>query len=187
MDAAWRAGRLIARPSGHGEKYGVEVTDAGGATLATCAADGTISVPSGAQLLSAPLRLEGRGDKPTDATVAIADAEGVPVGTARVTKYGVGPRAKKATIEVTTPQGESVLRVEPSDKRGQELALTAGETEIATVTVEQVKAGFLRKTRIYTVDIRQPPPEPLQPLALATLIRYDVLLNAVVAAVASDR
>jgi hypothetical protein len=181
----WQAGRLVVRPSGHGKNYGVEITDEGGATLATCAADGTISDTSGARLLSAPLGWDGRGNKPTEAKVEIADADARPLGTARVTKYGVGPRAKKATIDVVDPQGGSVLRVEP-DKRGQALTLSAGETEVATAAVEQVKAGFLRKARVYTVDIRQPPPEQLRPLALAALIRYDALLNAVVATVASD-
>ena len=187
MDAVWPAGRLTLRPSGHGQKYGVEVTDAGSATLATCTADGTITDGSGGLLFNAPLRWEGRADKPTDALVEVADAAGSPLGTARVTKYGVGPRAKKATIEVTDSHGAPVLRLEPRDKRGQELVLTAGDTEVAAVAVEEVKAGFLRKARVYTVETGNAAPEPLRPLALATLIRYDALLNAVVSAAAHDR
>jgi len=186
VDAVWQAGRLILKPSGHGQKYGVEVTDAGGTALATCAADGEIRDASGALLLGAPLSWHDRGDKPTDALVAIADADGTPLATARVTKYGVGPRAKKATLDVTDPRGEPLLRLEPRDKRGEELALTAGETELATATIEQVKAGFLRKARVYTVELGPAAPEPLRPLALATMIRYDALLNAVVSAAASD-
>ena len=187
MVAVWQVPRLILRPSGHGDGYGVEVCDEAGSTLATCSADGTIRDASGAVLLSAPLGWDGRGDKPTDAFVSVADADGRPLGTARVTKYGVGPRAKKATIDVTDGQGSHVLLLEPRGKRGEELRLVSGEAELATIAIEQVKAGFMRKERVYTVDLGTAIPEPLRPLALATAVRYDVLLNAVVSAVARDR
>jgi len=186
-DIFGQATRIVVRPTGHGKNYSVDVTDQAGSTLATCDAEGVIRDTAGAPLLSAPLRWDGRGDKPTDAGVEIADAEGRPLGSARIASYGVGPRAKKATIEVADAQPTSVLRLEPRDKRGLELALTAGDDELATIAVEQVKAGLLRKARVYTVDIAQPAPEPLRRLALATVIRYDVLLNAAVAAVARDR
>ena len=186
-DVFGQATRIVVRPTGHGKNYSVEVSDQAGSTLATCDPEGVIRDAADTPLLSAPLRWEGRRDKPADAGVEIADADGQPLGSARIANYGVGPRAKKATIEVADAQGTSVLRLEPRDKRGEELALTAGDDELATITVEQVKAGFLRKARVYTVDIAQPAPEPLRRLALATAIRYDVLLNAVVAAVARDR
>lgn len=186
MDGLLQAGRLTLRPSGHGRGYSVEVTDAGGTTLATCAADGTIADPAGTPLLRAPLDWEGRRHKPTDAFVQVTDAEGSALGTARVVKYGVGPRAKKAAIEVTEAQGAPALRLEPSDKRGDQLTLTEGATQVATVGVEQVKAGLLRKARVYTVEFASSPSEPVRPLALATLIRYDALLNAVVSASARD-
>jgi hypothetical protein len=186
-DVFGQATRIVVRPTGHGKNYSVEVSDQAGSTVATCDPDGTIRDAAGTPLLSAPVRWAGRGDKPTDAGIEIADAGASPLGTARVVKYGVGPRAKKATIEVTDAQGAQVLRLEPRDKRGEELALTADDSEIATVAIEQVKAGFLRKARVYTVEIAGAAAEPLRPLAFATVIRYDVLLNAVAAASARDR
>lgn len=186
-DALWQATRLTLRPTGSGRSYSVAVEDATGATLATCDAGGTIRDAAGDVIATAPVQWEGRGDRPTDASVEIGSADGNPLGKARVTKYGVGPRAKKATIDVTDAQGAEVLRLEPRDGRGSQLVVVSGDADLATVAVEQVKAGFLRKARVYTVEPASGLTDAMRPLVLLTAIRYDALLNAVVSAAAADR
>jgi hypothetical protein len=52
--------------------------------------------------------------------------------------------------------------------------------------VAQVKRGFMRKSRVYSVDLGAEIPAEVRPLVLAASVRYDALLNAVVAASARD-
>jgi hypothetical protein len=182
----WRTPSLIVSPSGSGSGYTAEIKDQTGALLATCDAGGTVRDQSGDGLLVAPLRWEGRGDRPTDAGIEVTDPEGRGLGVGRVVKYGVGPRARKATIAMIDPDGGEAARLEPRDKRGEQLAFTANGSELATVAVNVVKQGFLRKSRVYTVELPGEIPDALRPLVLATAIRYDALLNAVVAASARD-
>jgi hypothetical protein len=184
--AFWRTPSLTVSPSGSGRGYSVEIKDSAGAPLATCDAEGAVRDQSGGDLLVAPLRWQGRGDQPTDAGIEIADPDGRALGAGRVVKYGVGPRARKATIAIVDPQGTEAARLEPRDKRGQELAVTTNGSELATVAVTEVKSGFLRKSRVYTVELEGPIPDELRPLVLATAIRYDALLRAVVSASARD-
>jgi hypothetical protein len=70
----WSAPSFSVAPSGSGRGYTAEVKDQGGAPLATCDAEGTIRDASGDVLLSAPVRWQNRGDRPTDAGIEIADA-----------------------------------------------------------------------------------------------------------------
>ena len=182
----WRAPSFSVAPSGSGRGYTAEVKDQGGAPLATCDAEGTIRDASGDVLLSAPVRWQNRGDRPTDAGIEIADAEGRVLGSGRVVKYGVGPRARKATLAIVDPQGSEAARLEPRDKRGEQLAVAANGTNLATLSVAQVKSGFMRKSRVYSVDLGAEIPAELRPLVLAASVRYDALLNAVVAASARD-
>jgi hypothetical protein len=86
---------------------------------------------------------------------------------------GLGPRA-------------ATERLEPRDKRGEQLTLTADGSQVASIAVAVVKRGFLRKGHVYTVALADEMPEALRPLALAVAIRYDALLNAVVSATARD-
>jgi hypothetical protein len=182
----WRAPSLILSPSGSGHGYTVEITDQAGTVLATCDAEGAVRDPSGDALMVAPLRWQGRGERPTDAGIEVADPEGHALGAGRVVKYGVGPRARKATIAVVDAQGAEAARLEPRDKRGEQLAVTTNGTELATLAVQVVKTGFMRKSRVYTVEMAAAIPDELHPLVLATAIRYDALLNAVVSASARD-
>ena len=182
----WRTPSLIVSPSGSGRGYTVEITDQTGGVLATCNAEGVVRDQSGEQLLAAPLRWHGRGDRPTDAGIEVADPAGRGLGAGRVVKYGVGPRARKATIAMIDPQGDEAARLEPRDKRGEQLAVTTNGSELATVAVNVVKTGFMRKSRVYAVDLAAAIPDPLRPLVLATAIRYDALLNAVAAASTRD-
>jgi len=182
----FRTPSLTVTPSGSGRGYRVEVTDSGGAAIATCDAAGEVRDTAGREVLTAPLRWDGRGDKPTDAGIEVRAADGRPLGTGRVVKYGLGPRARKATVAVSDGQGGEAARLEPRDKRGEQLALTAGGSELASIDVAVVKRGFLRKGRVYTVVLAEQIPDEVRPLALAVAIRYDALLNAVTAAAARD-
>ena len=51
--------------------------------------------------------------------------------------------------------------------------------DVATVRVERVKAGLLRSSRVYTADLIAEVPEPVRPLALAGIIRYEAMLKEV--------
>lgn len=184
--ALWDARRLIASPSGSGRGYAVEIKDESGAPIATCDATGAVRDDSGVELLAAPLRWEGRGQRPTDAGIQISDSEGRTLGAGRVVKYGLGPRARKATISIVDPQGVEAARLEPRDKKGEQLVVTTNGTELATVAVAVVKTGFLRKSRSYTVDLTEQLADPLRPLVVATAIRYDALLGAVMSASERD-
>jgi hypothetical protein len=181
----WRAQSLVVAPTGAGRGYAAEIKDAAGAPVATCDAEGTVRDVSGDELLTAPVRWHGRRDRGLNAGIEIA-AGGRALGEGRVVKYGLGPRARKATIEISDAQGGATARLEPRDKRGEELAVTANGADLATVAVAVVKKGFLRKSRVYTVDLAEPMPEDLRPLVLAATIRYDALLDAVAAASMRD-
>jgi hypothetical protein len=182
----FRTPSLTVTPSGAGSNYRVEVADSGGAPVATCDAAGAVRDTGGRELLAAPLRWDGRGDKPTDAAIEVRAADGRPLGTGRVVKYGLGPRARKATVAVIDGQGGEAARLEPRDKRGEQLALTADGTQFASIDVAVIKRGFLRKGRVYTVALAEQIPDDMRPLALALAIRYDALLNAVASAAARD-
>jgi hypothetical protein len=184
--ALFRTPSLTVKPSGHGHGYRVEVADSGGAPVATCDAAGAVRDTAGRELLVAPLRWDGRGERPTDAAIEVRAADGRPLGTGRVVKYGLGPRARKATVAVLDGQGGEAARLEPRDQRGEQLTLTAEGSQVASIAVAVVKRGFLRKGRVYTVALADEMPEALRPLALAVAIRYDALLNAVASAAARD-
>ncbi|MGI8631889.1 MAG: hypothetical protein ACR2NA_04995 [Solirubrobacterales bacterium] len=74
---------------------------------------------------------------------------------------------------------EKEARVEPRDKRGESLAVTASGQAMAEIAVEQVKAGFLRKSRVYKLEMIGAPPADHAPLVLGAAIRYDAALTAV--------
>ena len=173
---------LTLTPSGHGSGYSVAVGDRSGAPLAVCDAAGTVRGQGGEVLLHAPLRWEGRRDKPTGATLDIADGTGTPLGSAKVVKYGVGPRARKASLEIGDASGAAVALLEPRDHAGDELAIAADGRDVATIAVTKVKTGFLRKSRVYSLEHLAEAAEPLRTLVVAAAIRYDAVLGAVVAA-----
>jgi hypothetical protein len=123
-----------------------------------------------------------RRDKPADCSLEIGDALGAPLGRADIVKYGFGPRAKKLTIALKGPDGAEEGRIEPTDDRGEQMLATVGGTEAATVSVEQVKAGFLRKARVYMVSFHGDP----SPLMLGAIVGYEALLSAAQTAAMRD-
>jgi hypothetical protein len=163
----------------------VEVTDDAGAPLATMRG-GQLTAAGGEPVLrlavTKPGAMSGRRDRPADVALEVGDAQGTPVGRANIVKYGFGPRAKKLTLVLTRADGAEEGRIEPSDDRGEELLATVGGAAAATVSVEQVKVGFLRKARVYTVHFHSDP----SPLLLGAVVGYEALLSAAQAAAMRD-
>jgi hypothetical protein len=174
-----QAQSLVLRPSGALGGYSVAIEDRAGALLGSCDAQGVLRDHAGQVVLHAPLRWHGRRDQARNAVVEIFDAHGGALGTARLVKWGIGPRARKATVTATDLLGNEVVRIEPADERGEHLALTAAGQPAGSIAVAQVKLGFLRKAHVFTVELA---PGGFRPLLVAAALSYDVLLNAVVSA-----
>lgn len=172
----WQFGTLVVEPIGKGRGHAAEIKDRSGVVRATSDDDGTIKDEAGSVLLRAPLR---KAYGPSDVAVDVTDAEGRKLGDARVTKHALGPRARRLTLTISDSAGSELACLEPRDKRGEELVLVAAGSDVATVKVEQVKAGLLRKSRVYTADLIAAAPEPVRPLALAGIIRYEAMLKEV--------
>ena len=174
---------LTLRPSDLGRT--VEVTDDSGAPLATYRG-GQLMGAAGEPLLriavQKPGGFSGKRDRPAEVSLDIGDAQGAPLGTANIVKYGFGPRAKKLTLVLTRTDGAEAGRIEPDDDRGERLLATAGGAAAATVSVEQVKLGFLRRARVYTVRFGAEP----EPLLLGALVGYEALLSEAQAAAMRD-
>ena len=174
---------LTLRPTDLGRT--VEVTDDSGASLGALRG-GQLSGPDGEPLLriavQEPGRMSGRRDNPAAVSLEVGDAQGGALGTANIVKYGFGPRAKKLTLVLTRSDGAEAGRIEPDDDRGERLLATAGGAAAATVSVEQVKLGFLRRARVYTAHFTGEP----DPLLLGALVGYEALLSAAQAAAMRD-
>jgi hypothetical protein len=172
----WQIGTLIVEPIQKGRGHAAEIKDRGGVVRATSEDDGTIRDEAGSVLLRAPLR---KAHSPSDVAIDITDAEGRKLGEARVTNHALGPRARRLTLTIRDSAGSELAYLEPRDKRGEELVLVASGSDVATVRIEQVKAGLLRKSRVYTADLIAEIAEPVRPLALAGIIRYEAMLKDV--------
>jgi hypothetical protein len=172
---------LTLKPSDLGRT--VEVTGEDGAPLATYAR-GELRAASGEPILRVTVNEPSgaRRDRPAEAFLEVADAQGLALGTVRIVKYGFGPRAKKLTLALLGGDGAELGRIEPADDRGERLIATTSGSEAAAVAVEQVKIGFLRKARVYTATF------PASPdlLVLGALVGYEALLSAAMAASMRD-
>lgn len=177
-----RASSFTVAPTGSGGNHATEIHDSGGGILATCDAAGNISDPSNVVLLRAPVRSDVTRNSVT-VEMDITGAEGDAIAIARVVKYGIGPRSKKATVAVTDAQGTEIARLEARDKKGEDLAVASGDTEYASIGVAEVKAGFMKKNRIYSVALPSAIPDSTRLPILALAIRYDALLDAVASGV----
>ncbi len=176
----WRAESYIVTPrrrDGTGE-----ITDSGGGPLGSYDAAGRLMDSSGQVLLLAPVRSKGGRVRRPEVEMPISNAEGHLLGTARVVKYTLGPRSKKVTAAVTNEGGDEVARLEPRDDKGLRLAVTAGGADVATVDIEEIKAGLFRKTRVYRVTTVGEITDALRPFVFALTTRYDALLVGVIAA-----
>jgi hypothetical protein len=180
----WQFGTLVVEPIQKGRGHAAEIKDRGGAVRARSEDDGTIKDEAGSVLLRAPLR---KAHSPGDVAIDVADAEGRKLGEAGVAKYSLGPRSKTLTLTIQDAAGSEVARLEPRDKQGDEFGLSAAGSDVATVRVERVKVGLLRKSRVYTADLIAEVPEPVRSLAMAGLIRYEAMLKEVEGLSVRDR
>jgi hypothetical protein len=170
----WQIGTLVVEPIQKGRRQAAEIRDRAGAVRARSEEDGTIKDETGSVLLRAPLR---KAKSAGDVAIDVADADGRMLGEANVDGYTIAPGRRNLKLAFRDSAGNELARLEPRDKRGEELELAAGGSTVATVKVEKVKAGLLRKSRVYTVDLIAEVPEPARPLAMAGLIRYEAVLQ----------
>lgn len=182
----WRMRSFTVAPASSRQGYRAEIKDAGGGTIATCDQDGVVTDASGTTLVTAPVRWESKPNRPIEAEIQIVDPDGISLGSGGVVKYGIGPRSKKATVAIMDSQGKDAVRLEPTDKKGEQLNLSSEAGTLATITVAEEKTGFLRKSRLYRVEVTAEVTEALRPLVLAAAVRYDALLEALTAGAMRD-
>lgn len=176
-DQLWQVGTLVVEPVQKGRRHAAEVKDRSGVVRARSADDGTITDETGSLLFRAPLRKKAHS--PSDVAIDIADAAGQKLGEASVTGFSYGPRSRRLTLAIRDAAGSELARLEPRDRQGEVLGLTASGSDVATVKVERVKAGLLRKSRVYTVELTSGVSDAIRPLALAGLVRFEAMLQEV--------
>ena len=151
------------------------MSDDGGNPLAVSDGEGTIADPDGVQLLSAPLRFDGRRDRGTNAMLDVSAPDGKSIGEVRVKKFSVTPRSSKATLSLSAA-GAELATLEPEDKKGEELAITAGDARVGTLR-KKAKKGFIRTTTAYRLELVGDVDEQTRRLIVAAAIRYQALLS----------
>ena len=172
----WRAAVLELTCTRSSAGQTVEVQDGTGVPLASADDAGTIAASSGEPLLLAPLAWEGRRDRGTDAKLDVSDPAGTALGEVRVARYSVGPRSSKATLSISDATGE-VARLEPQDRKGEELVIAAGDAQAGVLRKTGRKRGLLRSTTSYRLELTGPLEGQLRTLVLAAAIRYQKLLT----------
>src|SRR5688500_7641285 len=135
----WETQSFTVKPWKSREGYQAEIADQSGGALATTDGSGTVRDSSGTVLLQAPIQSEVPRHGTPKIEFSVTDGTGTTLGSGRVVKYGIGPRSKKATVAVTDAQGNEVVRLEPADKKGEQLAIHSDGNEVASVAVEEVK------------------------------------------------
>lgn len=180
------ASQFNVHPTNSGGGHTAEITDPSGSKIGAWTAAGDILDDSGTKVLSAPVKWDAPRHGPITVEMQINDATGSALGAARVAKYTLGPRAKKLTVAISDTAGTQVGRIEPLDKKGEQLKVSVGEIPVASVDVTEVKAGFLRKKRIYATQITGAMSESARALVVAALLRYDALLDGVLSASMKD-
>ena len=168
----WRLGTFVVEPVRNG---GLELKGRDGVVHATSGKDGTIADAGGAVLLRAPLRTSRASGR---VAIDIEDADGRRLGEAAADSFTFGLGRRKMALSIRDRSGNERARLEPRDNRSEHLALVASGSDVATIRVESVKAGLLRKSRVYSVDVIAEVAEPVDQLALAAVVRYDALLRA---------
>ncbi len=176
------ASQFIVHPSNTGGGHTAEVTDPSGSKIGAWTAAGDILDEAGTKVLETPVKWDAPRHGPITVEMQINDAAGSTLGAARVAKYTLGPRAKRLTVAISDAAGTQVGRIEPTDKKGEQLKVSVGEIPVASVDVAEVKAGFLRKKRVYATQVTGAMSDAARPLVIAALLRYDALLDGVLSA-----
>lgn len=178
----WQASSFVVTPTRSRDGFVADIKDQSGSLIGTSDAAGRVMDAVGGVLLQAPVRYEAPRTGPISVEMPIADAQGRALGTARVVKWGLGPRSKKATVALLDPEGEEVARVEPEDKKGEKLVATAGGVSLASVDVTDVKTGFMQKAKVITATLPAEIPKLIRPLVLCAIVRYYAIIEGLEAA-----
>ena len=120
-------------------------------------------------------------DRPLDATLELSSASGAPLGVATVAKFKITPRTKQLDVAV----GDDV-RFAVVDDRGEHLVITSDGRDVGRLDIATVKAGFLRKSRVYTLEFDDTLAEPTRSVVLGVAVGYEALLQEVLSASMRD-
>ena len=172
----WRASALALERVGRRD---IHVSERAGSVIAVCDQSGTIADPNGQVLVYAPAgyRPHQRRPKGTDVKADLYDAWQRPLGELRVVSYSYGPRSRKATIGVFTPEGE-VARVEPRDKRGEEIAVRTPAGDVG-----ELRASAKNR---WELDLTGALDGLLRALVVTAAVRYPGLRDTAVNTAAHD-
>lgn len=162
---------------------GTAEASAAGSPLATTDRDGRIADSSGAELLRAPIRFDGRKERGQNAVLDVAGPDGTPLGEVRVQRFTVTPRSRRATLKLGYG-GADLALVEPQDKNAEESTITVAGRTVGTLH-KTGKSGFIRSATTYRLELTGELDDRTRRLLVAMAIRYEALLTAV--ANASDR
>lgn len=183
MEQFWGVSSFVVSPTRSGAGHTATITDTSGGAIGSVDAGGSVCDAGGAVLLRAPVRYEAKRHGPVQVDMDLFDPAGAPLGGGKLVKYNIGPRSKTAHVAMLDPSGAEVARIEPADKKGEELTVSGNGSQYASIAVAEVKAGFLRKNKAYTVSVVGAVPEATYPLVLAAIARYDAVLDAVISTV----
>lgn len=181
-----QATSITATAGGAGNGYNVALTDPAGQVLGAADSSGTIRDADGVARWHVPSELPGRSDRPLQARLRVLGADGSQLGECVVRKYKIGPRSQHVTMAVVNADATEVAVVAATDGKGAQLAAMRGETRLATVAVSKVKAGFLRKNRVYAIELDPSLDAATRELLVPALVRYDGLLGLVTSAASRD-
>ena len=178
-------GVLLERSS---DGHTATVLGAGDRVLASCDDAGTVVGADNSTLmtasLSAPLRGARSGAPGADlkrlrARVDVAGADGTVAGTLAVRRFTVTPFSRRITIALLHPDGDEVGHLSAVDRKGRELAVTCGDSSVATLALAERDRGIRRTVERWAVTLEARPLPPADLLAAAAILRHGKLLAEV--------
>ena len=161
-----------------------EIKDIGGSVVATRSGDGTVRGASGEPIASVRTRRGSRPDRPLECALDVTDPSGGPLATATVAKFKFTPRSKTLSVAVADAGGAEAARFEHDGS--ERVDIVAGGSSVGTLSIETVKKGFLRRERVYTLDLAGELAEPTRTLVVAVAAGYEALGQEVQGAAMRD-
>lgn len=147
----------------------------GGDIVATSDGAGVIADPAGGVLLRASVSFAGA--KAGSGRLDIADEPGRALGSVTLGAFRFGPKALKATLIVRDAAGNEVGRFEAQDKKGQDVAILAGDAQVGALRQTAHDRGLRRSTTTYRLELGHADAD-VRKLLLATALRHQALLVA---------
>lgn len=187
----WSADRFLARAIRSSEGQTVEIDGPDGARVAAITDDGRVTRPDGTLEVTLPLRSERpahlvRPVRGTELLLAV-DFPGAPgYGYADVTKYGLTPMGKRIEFDLHSQAG-CFGRLEPTDRKGEHLLATAGDTPLVRATVTDRDRGLTRSVTTWEIELPYASDDAHRRIALAAVLRYPKVLARLAEIVARDR